>query len=361
MKKDFPHSIEAAGERLSFEQASHMYENEDLLTLGARADEIRRRFHPDGVVTYVVDRNINYTNICTFRGASSAPFSDLRDDADGYVIARTSSPAKSRKPSPWAVPRSCSRAACTPISAIECYLDLLSHHQGTSSPCHIHGFSPSEIRALPAAGVRRAVWTSSSTDFIDAGLGSIPGGGGEILVDRVRQRVSPRKCMHRRWLEVMDAAHRLGLRTTATMMFGHSRPRRSASSTSIASATCRTRPAALPLLSPGPSSRSNTDMRRPAAAGAYEYLNTLAIARLFLDNVPNVQAPGSPRARRSARSALFFGANDMGSTMIEENVVAAAGVRFRLSEEELIRLIGDAGFQSAKRDTFYTVLKRNAA
>jgi len=240
-----------------------------------------------------------------------------------------------------------------PKLTLDWYLELLSHIKARYPAVNIHGFSPSEfvhfrkVFGRPLEEILR--------EFVRAGLGSIPGGGGEILVDRVRQRVSPLKATSNEWLEVMDAAHRLGLRSTATMMFGHvetvedrlehlDRLRVQQDLTQGFTAfICWT------------FQSENTKLRAPTV-GAHEYLRTQALSRIYLDNFANVQSSWVTQGPEVGQVALKYGANDLGSIMLEENVVSQAGASFRMSVVDMRRLIGDLGYEARQRDNWYRLV-----
>jgi len=361
MKKTIPltaqnrRRLEDSEERLSYDEALRMYETEDLLTLGARADQFRQRLHPEGVVTYVVDRNINYTNICV-SGCKFCAFFKAPGCEGGYVISEDELSRKIEETIALGGSQILMQGGMNPDLDLDYYVGLLRFIRGRFD-IHVHGFSPPEIAFLADKSGLSVEEVLKA--LMEAGLGSIPGGGAEILVDQVRAEVSPRKCGSDQWLKVMEIAHNLGLRTTATMMFGHRETPGQRIEHLLKIRDLQDRTGGFTAFIPWSFQPENTRIDTPAATGV-EYLRTLAISRLVLDNVLNLQASWVTQGPKVAQISLFFGANDMGSTMIEENVVAAAGVRFRLSEEELIRLIGEAGFQSAKRDTFYNILKRNA-
>jgi cyclic dehypoxanthinyl futalosine synthase len=228
---------------------------------------------------------------------------------------------------------------------------IKKHH-----PIHIHGLSPPEV--VHMAGVDGLGLGEALDRLVEAGLGSIPGGGAEILVDRVRGLIAPGKCSAGRWLEVMDLAHQRGLCTTATMMFGsletpaerveHLARLRELQDQSLARGRGR-----FTAFIPWSFQPANTALSHLPPATAVDYLRLLAVSRLFLDNFPHLQASWVTQGAKIAQTALSFGADDLGSTMIEENVVAAAGVSFRLGRDELIRLARDMGLAARQRDTFY--------
>ncbi|MBW2095730.1 MAG: dehypoxanthine futalosine cyclase [Deltaproteobacteria bacterium] len=334
--------------RLDFQDAFQLYRDEDLLTLGAMADRVRQELHPGQTVTYVVDRNINYTNICCSRCRFCAFFRPAGHE-EAYLITKEELSQKIEETIALGGTQILLQGGIHPGLGLDYYTDLLGFIR-TNFPVHVHGFSPPEIHYL--AGKERRSLRDTLQDLMAAGLGSIPGGGAEILVDRVRKQVSPHKCTADEWLSVMETAHDLGLRTTATMMFGHIETPEERLEHLFRIRDLQDRTGGFTAFIPWTFQPDNTRLDLPKATSA-EYLRLLALSRLVLDNVPNVQASWVTQGPKIAQVALKFGANDLGSTMIEENVVAAAGVTFRLSRQDMIRIIETAGFRAQQRDTFY--------
>ncbi len=335
-----------AGERLSRQEALSLWDL-DLLTLGRWADRSRWRLHPDPLVTYVVDRNINYTNVCV-SGCRFCAFFRPPGSPEGYELDAAALDRKIRETRELGGTGVLLQGGLNPDLPLSYYEDLVRHIRGCG--LHVHGFSPPEI----------VYWARQSgldieqvlTRLIAAGLGSIPGGGAEILVDRVRQALSPNKCSAAEWLEVMAAAHGLGLKTTATMMFGHLETREERTEHLFRIRDLQDDTGGFTAFIPWSFQPDNTALGGEAA-GSWEYLKTLAVSRLVLDNIENIQVSWVTQGGKIAQVALSFGANDFGSTMIEENVVAAAGVSFRLSEAEIKHLITAAGYEAHRRDHLY--------
>jgi cyclic dehypoxanthinyl futalosine synthase len=346
----------SAGERLNHEEALHLLQNGDLLTLGEMAAGTRFRLHPEKIVTYVVDRNINYTNVC-LSGCRFCAFFRPPGHPDGYVLSKDALAQKIRETRDLGGTQILLQGGMNPDLDLDYYLDLLRFIKERFG-IHVHGFSPPEIVHL--SKVSSLTVEETLHRLIEAGLDSIPGGGAEILVDEVRSRVSPRKCTAAEWLNVMETAHSLGLRTTATMMFGHLETSAHRIEHMMRIRDLQDRTGGFTAFIPWSFQPDNTAIEVTPVT-AVEYLKTLAVSRLVLDNVSNIQASWVTQGAKIAQVSLFFGANDLGSTMIEENVVAAAGVSFRLSEEELARLARDAGFTPAKRNTFYKILEKKCA
>lgn len=338
--------------RVSFEDALVLFTNSDFLTLAQLADHVRFKKHPDKNVTFVIDRNINYTDICESECRFCA-FHKKVGKGDGYVISRDLLMEKIEETIALGGTQILLQGGLNPDLGFDYYIDLIRSIKERFS-IHIHGFSPTEIHYIAdktGYSVKKVI-----EEFISAGLGSIPGGGAEILVDEVRNVVSPRKCTADQWLSVMETAHGLGLRTTATMMFGHMEKPEHIIEHLDRVRTLQDRTGGFTAFIPWTFQPGNTSIKVTSKTGV-EYLKVLALSRIYLDNFDNIQASWVTQADKIAQTALFFGANDMGSTMIEENVVAAAGVDFMLPVDDLLRLIRTAGFNPVQRDCFYQTVK----
>jgi cyclic dehypoxanthinyl futalosine synthase len=333
--------------RLNFKQALDCY-HEDLLSLGQAAQDLRWSLHPEPVVTYVVDRNINYTNVCT-SGCLFCAFYEDPDSPAGYVLSFEELDRKIRETLALGGTQILLQGGMHPGLTLDYYKNLLSWIKERYA-IHIHGFSPPEICHL--ARVSGMSLEEVLKALMAAGLDSIPGGGAEVLSDRVRQMISPRKGSVQEWLQVMETAHHLGLRTTATMMFGHVETVEERIAHLMAIRSLQDRTGGFTAFIPWTFQPGHTRLPMTEAKGV-EYLRTLALSRLVLDNIPNIQASWVTQGAKVAQLALYFGANDLGSTMIEENVVAATGVSHRLSLGEMKQLIRSAGFTPCQRDTFY--------
>ncbi len=328
---------------------------EELGSMADRRRQLARAKAHEGrgneIVTYIVDRNINYTNICNVYCKFCA-FYRTEKDADAYVISFPELDQKIEETIALGGTQILLQGGHHPKLTKQWYLDLLSHMRDKFPQVNIHGFSPSEFihfRDVFGEPLEKII-----ADYRAAGLGSIPGGGGEILVDSVRQRVSPLKAMSNDWLEVMAVAHRLGLNSSATMMFGHvetindriehlERLRRQQDETGGFTAfICWTFQA------------ENTRLKAPTVGGQ-EYLRTQALARIYLDNFPSVQSSWVTQGQEIGQVALKYGANDLGSIMIEENVVSQAGTTFRMTVEDMKRLIRELGYEPRQRDNWYNL------
>ena len=346
------------GRRIDRGEALRLY-HLPLEELGALADRRRQLAKADAyagrgneVVTYIVDRNINYTNVCNVYCKFCA-FYRTEKDNDAYVISFEEMDRKIEETLAQGGTQILMQGGHHPKLTKQWYLDLLSHIKGKFPQINIHAFSPSEF--IHFRDVFNEPLETIIRDFARAGLGSIPGGGGEILVDRVRQRIAPLKAMSDDWLGVMDVAHRMGLNSSATMMFGHvetveeriehlervrAQQDRSKGFTAFIAWTFQS---------------ENTRLRAPTV-GAHEYLKMQALARIYLDNIPNIQSSWVTQGLEIGQVALKYGANDLGSIMIEENVVSQAGTTFRMTVADMQRLIRDLGYEPRQRDNWYRLV-----
>jgi cyclic dehypoxanthinyl futalosine synthase len=344
----------ALGERLSMEEAAALYAEADFFGLGRAAHSVRLGKHPDPVVTYVVDRNINTSNICVC-GCRFCAFFRAPDQEGGYVLTREELTRKIEETLELGGTQILMQGGHHPTLPLSFYEDMLRYIK-ERYPIHIHAFSPPEIvhfAGLEGLDVGRVIARLRA-----AGLDSIPGGGAEILVDSVRKAVSPNKCSAAEWLGVMEEAHGQGMRTTATMMFGHEEEPRHRLEHLMALRELQERTGGFTAFIPWAFQPANTAIRKPPET-AVSYLRLLAVSRLVLDNFDNVQASWVTMGPKVAQLALQFGANDFGSTMIEENVVAAAGVHFRLSVQEIRGIIEAAGFRPRQRTMAYRLVEES--
>jgi cyclic dehypoxanthinyl futalosine synthase len=339
----------AAGARLDFPEACRLWDLE-LLTLGNWADRVRWRLNPEPRVTFVIDRNINYSNIC-ISGCRFCAFHRPPGAADGYVLSWDELAAKLTELKAHGGSGVLLQGGLNPELPLSYYLELLDFIRKFG--LKVHGFSPPEIFFL--AGHYGLGLEDLIRLLMVAGLSSIPGGGAEILVDRVRQQISPRKCSASQWLEVMAAAHRQGLKTSATMMFGHLETRAERIEHLLKIRELQDDTGGFTAFIPWTYQPGGTRLQGEAL-GAVEYLKMLAIARLVLDNVPHLQVSWVTQGPKVAQVALKFGADDFGSTMLEENVVAATGVGFRLARPEIETLIRQCGYEPRVRDHRYRLL-----
>ena len=341
----------AGNERLDADEGLALLRQADLLTLGELAGSVRKRLHPERVVTFIVDRNINYTNICVNKCKFCAFYREA-GSPDAYVLTREEIFKKIEETIDLGGTQILMQGGVHPDLGIEYFEDLFSSIKSRFT-IQIHSLSPSEISYV--AKKAKISITAALKRLKAAGLDSIPGGGAEILVDRVREKVSPNKIRWREWMEVMKEAQRLGMPTTATMMFGSLETQEEIVQHMVRLRDLQDETRGFTAFIPWTYQPGNTELGgRPATA--VEYLKVLSLSRIMLDNFLNIQASWVTQGAKIAQVALEFGANDFGSTMIEENVVAAAGVAFRMSRQEIISIIKDAGYTPAQRDTCYNIL-----
>ncbi|OGQ86612.1 MAG: dehypoxanthine futalosine cyclase [Deltaproteobacteria bacterium RIFOXYD12_FULL_56_24] len=340
-----------AGERLTADEGLALLVHGDLYQLGFLANAIRRRKHPEPVVTYVVDRNINYTDIC-ISACKFCAFFKVPEDPAGSVLSFAELGGKIEETKALGGTQILLQGGLHPDKPLEFYEEMLRFIKGHG--IHIHGFSPPEVchfASLSGLPVREIL-----IRLQQAGLDSIPGGGAEILCDRVRRETAPRKCLTDAWLGVMEEAHGLGMRTTATMMFGHLETYAERIEHLARVRALQDKTGGFTAFIPWPFQPDNTALAHLPKTTAFQYLKMLAMSRIFLDNIDNIQASWVTQGPKIAQLSLFFGANDFGSTMIEENVVAAAGVGFRLSEQEIRALVEGAGCVPRQRRMDYSLV-----
>src|SRR5947208_8204411 len=346
------------GTRIDQAEALRLY-HLPLEELGALADR-RRQLAKAGaydgrgneIVTYIVDRNINYTNVCNVYCKFCAFYRTEKDD-DAYVITFDEIDRKIEETIALGRTQILMQGGNHPKLTLQWYLDLLSHIKGKFPQINIHGFSPSEF--MHFREVFNLPLEEIISQFVHAGLGSIPGGGGEILVDRVRKRVSPLNAMSDDWLSVMDVAHRLGLNSTATMMFGHVETAEERIEHLERVRAQQDNSKGFTAFIAWTFQAEHTKLRAPTA-GAHEYLRTQALSRIYLDNIANIQSSWVTQGPEIGQIALKYGANDLGSIMIEENVVSQAGTTFRMGVADMQRLINDLGYEPRQRDNWYRLV-----
>ena len=316
------------------------------------ADAVRRRLHPDGVVTYIIDRNINYTNVCT-EYCSFCAFYRPPNHKEGYILPKEEIFAKVQETVDLGGTGILMQGGLHPDLGIEWYEDLFRSIKERFPDVWLHCLSAPEVTNI--AQVSSLSLSDTIARLRDSGLQSIPGGGAEILDDGVRYRISRLKCSTQEWIDVHRTAHRLGLRTTATMMFGCGETIEQRMNHLDIVRNIQEDTGGFTAFIPWSFQRENTSLGRfvKEEATAVEYLKTLALSRLYLENVLNVQSSWVTQGLKTCQLGLRFGGNDVGSIMIEENVVSQAGARHHASEEDLRRIIRDAGFVPKQRDTLY--------
>ena len=336
-----------------FKAHLELYQRTPLLELGQLADAERWRQHPDPAVTYIIDRNINYTNVCV-ADCKFCAFYRRPKHLEGYVLSFEEIGRKIDEVKALGGVQILMQGGHNPYIPFAWYLDLLRyikrHH-----PIHIHAFSPSEIDFF--AGRFGMSIEEVLRELMAAGLDSIPGGGGEILVQAIRDQVAKKKAGADRWLEVMAIAHRLGLKTSVTMMFGLGESLADRIEHLVRVRETQAHSHGFTAFICWPLQPEHTQLEHLGKTDAVTYLRTQAIARLVLDNVPNIQASWVTMGPKIGQVALRFGANDFGSLMMEENVVSAAGTTWRMTLPEMRRLIADAGYTPKQRRQDYTVLE----
>jgi cyclic dehypoxanthinyl futalosine synthase len=344
-----------AGERLTPDEGLRLIESHDLLALGRAADAVTRRLHPEPFRTYNIDRNINYTNecaaVCDFCAFYRPPGHE-----EVYVLPRDVLYKKIEETVALGGDQILMQGGLHAKLPLEWYEELLSDLRTRFPQVNIHGFSPPEIHHFTK--ISKLPLRTVLERLKAAGLGSLPGGGAEILVDRVRKEITRGKVLTDDWLNVNRVWHQMGGRSTATMMFGHvetlaeriehlERLRQLQDETGGFTAfICWT-------FQP-----DHTALSHIPPAGAFEYLKTQAVSRLYLDNIPNIQSSWVTQGEKIGQMALFFGANDMGSLMIEENVVAQAGTVYYLTLETIRRSIEEVGYIPRQRNVFYQYIDR---
>jgi len=360
------------GKRINPAEALRLYRLplEELGTLADRRRQLAKATAYNGrgnaIVSYNVDRNVNYTNVCNVYCKFCAFYRTEKDD-DSYVITFAELDKKIEETIALGGTQMLMQGGHHPKLTKQWYLDLLAHVKNKFPGFNVHGFSPSEF--VHFRDVFNEPLEKIIGDFKAAGLGSIPGGGGEILVDRVRQRIAPLKAMSNDWLEVMDVAHRLGLYSSATMMFGHVetiedriehlerlRTQQEISRKRVAEFNGGgTKPGHFTAFIGWTFQAEHTKLKAPTV-GAHEYLRTQALSRIYLDNFENIQSSWVTQGLEIGQIALKYGANDLGSIMIEENVVSQAGTTFRMTVADMHRLISELGYEPHQRDNWYRLV-----
>lgn len=351
--------------RITKKEGLKLLKDSDLLGLGTMADNVRQKLHPKGIVTFIIDRNINYTNICINRCAFCAFWREEKDP-EAYILDKKTLFKKIKETIALGGTQILIQGGLHPEFDINYYVELLKSIKENFN-IHIHGFSPPEICYI----ADKMGFTLKKTIKVlkEAGLDSIPGGGAEILSDRIRKKLSPKKIGKDRWLRVMEEAHKLGIKTTATMMFGSIEKPEDIIEHLDAIRKLQDKTNGFTAFIPWSFQPGNTKLGIRGqglgigkkltpfyGATAVEYLRALALSRIYLDNVPNIQASWVTQGLKLAQIALRFGANDFGSTMIEENVVASAGVKYIVSINDILNAIKGASFKPAQRDMYYNII-----
>ena len=340
----------AAGGRLSPEEAMRVYAEAPVLELGAAADARRRMLHPEDVVTYIIDRNVNYTNVCVTRCKFCNFYRPPTNKTEGYVLSRDELAKKFQETVDLGGVQILLQGGLNPNLPITWYEELFRWMKA-NFPLAIHGLSPEEIRyiaEIEGMSIRNVI-----ERLIAAGLDSIPGGGAEILDDEIRHAISPLKCTTDTWMEVMRQAHALGLRTTATMVFGFGEEPRHLVGHLERLRELQDKTAGFTAFICWPFQAEGTRLKLHDDTTAMRYLRIFALSRLYLDNFPGLQVSWPTMGPEVGQVGLRFGGNDFGSAMIEENVVSQAGAVFKLSAEDIERYIRAAGFEPRRRNMRY--------
>lgn len=347
----------ALEKRLSPDAALDLLLHADLLELGMMAEQAKLRFHaPADPVTFVIDRNVNYTNICNVDCMFCA-FYRHKEDEDAYTLTYEQIKPKVQELVDLGGTQLLLQGGVNPDLPFEYYTDLIRDIRRDYPDLTIHAFSPTEIDFM----VTLTGWPLKTVleKLVEAGLSSIPGGGAEVLDDWVRKKVSPKKVDSLGWLQVMEAAHEIGLKTTATMMFGMvDRPEHIINHL-FKVRELQDRTGGFTAFIPWTFQPVNTRLEKlPKTATGVDYLRVLAVSRLVLDNIPNIQSSWITQGLKLCQTGLYFGANDVGGLLLEENVVTAAGVKAETQQlDTMVRLIHAIGRDAAQRDTAYRILK----
>ena len=341
------------GERLGDDEALALFTGAELPELSSAAHKARFRHNPGRVVSYIIDRNVNYTNVC-LADCSFCAFFRKADAPDAYVLTKDQLRVKIEETMALGGRQLLLQGGMHPKLKIEFYEDMLSWMRSEFG-IHIHGFSAPEIHAF--SKINKMSYEEVLGRLREAGLASLPGGGAEILVDRVRKELTRGKCLTEEWLNVHRTWHKMGGRSTATMMFGHIETLAERVETFRRFRDLQDETGGFTAFIDWTWQPENTRLERERKdlreVGSWDYLRTTAIARLYIDNIQHIQSSWVTQGGRIGQTSLFYGCDDMGSIMIEENVVRAAGANFRMTEMTLRRLVAEAGFTPRRRNFFY--------
>ena len=340
-----------AGERLTFDEGVELFERATLLELSAMADRIRWRLHPEQVVTYVIGRNINYTNVCWVR-CSFCAFYRPPGSAEGYILSKQQIFQKIQEMIDLGGTEVLMQGGLNPSLKIDYYEDLFASIKARL-PIHLHALSAAEI--IYIAQISKLSLKETLKRLKASGLDSIPGAGAELLVDEVRDRVSPLKDTPSAWLNLMQTAHELNIPSTATMMYGMGETLAQRVDHLMKIRDLQDQTGGFTAFIPW-SYQPNDDELNGEAGTGYSYLRTVAVSRIMLDNVRNIQASWLTMGPKIGQLSLQYGVNDFGSTVLEENVVTTETTRHLMTLAEIRRNIQDAGFVPKRRNTRYQVL-----
>jgi len=356
MSIEYAYEKSRAGERLTREEGLTLLREGELLELGAVAEEIRYRKNPNPWITFVVDTNPNYTNICNVDCIFCAFYRHEGEEGE-YTYSVDHMIQKFKESAQKGVTTVLLQGGVNPKLPFEYYLEMVRRTRAEVPEVHPHFFSTSEIRGM--AEVSGLSLHEVLRQLKDAGLNTIPGGGAEILSDRVKRKISHKKGASADWLEVMREAHLLGYKTTATMMYGHLENDEDIIEHLEVVRQLQDETSGFTAFIPWSFKPGNTPLEKiiPTYATPTRYLQMLALSRIYLDNVPHIQASWFSEGKKIGQVALHFGADDFGGTLVEENVHAAANFVNKTSTEEVITLIQESGFVPAQRTTLYDILK----
>jgi cyclic dehypoxanthinyl futalosine synthase len=342
-------------ERIDQATALELLEKADLAVLGYLADQVRRRFHPDNVVTFVIDRNVNYTNVCV-AGCKFCAFQRKPSSPEGYVLDTEEILKKVQELVDWGGTTLLMQGGLNPNLPLKFYTDLLREIKKHFPMVQIHSFSAPEIVYL--AKIEGLTIEEVIKALKDAGLDSIPGGGAEILSQEVRSFLSPGKCTVEQWEEVHRTAHKLGLTSTATMMFGHIEKPEHIVEHLERIRRIQDETGGFTAFIPWTFKKGNTMLDHIEEASSVYYLKVLALSRIYLDNFKNIQSSHVTQTMQVGIVGLHFGANDLGSVMMEENVISSTNYKVSIPKvEDMVSAIRSAGFVPAQRDTYYNIIR----
>ncbi|MCS7262061.1 MAG: dehypoxanthine futalosine cyclase [Aquificaceae bacterium] len=342
------------GERISPEEALTLFE-EDLLTLGYLANEVRKSLHPENIATFVVDRNVNYTNVCV-AGCKFCAFQRKVGSPEGYVLDKEQVLQKVQELVDWGGTTLLMQGGLNPDLPLSYYTDLISSIKERFPQVQVHSFSAPEVVYL--ARIEKLSIREVLKRLKEAGLDSLPGGGAEILSQEVRSFLSPGKCTVEEWEQVHRTAHELGMTSTATMMFGHVEKPRHIVEHLERVRSIQDQTGGFTAFIPWTFKKGNTQLESVEEAPSTYYLKVLALCRLYLDNFKNLQSSHVTQTMSVGVLGLHFGANDLGSVMMEENVISSTSYRVSIPKvENMVEAIKSAGFVPAQRDTYYRIVR----
>lgn len=342
-----------SGERISRKEAVDLLKYGDFLKMGKLANSVRFKKHKEKTVTFILDTNINYTNIC-YVGCLFCAFYRTKDDSDSYSLSISDLRVKIKDAEKAGVTTALIQGGLNPDLPYSYYLDMIK--ELSKSFVHIHAFSPPEIDLM--SKISKKSIKDVLQDLKDSGLTTIPGGGAEILSERVRKRISPKKIDTNRWLEIMEEAHKLNIKTTATMMFGHIETEEDIAEHLERIRELQDKTHGFSAFIAWDFKKENNDLGKHVnrTVTGIDYLKIVSLSRIFLDNFDNIQASWASQGKDVGELALHFGANDMGSMLVEENVMRQAGFRAQSTVEEIADIIKKAGFKPALRTTDYKIV-----